>query len=161
MLNRTCRQCGAAFSGVRQQVWCSEICMLEGRSKKTGDCWIWPRTPNSASLKYTWQGVHLSLIKLLARLAGRSLYPRSALAQTCGNHLCVNPAHFDVKEAPCGNPAGGRGKFTDEDILYAARSTGSATDVAEKIGCSVGLVLAVRRGRLHSKLTGITRKVKP
>lgn len=161
MLNRTCRQCGATFQGARQQVWCSEICMLEGRTNKVGDCWIWPRSPNSASLQYTWQGAHQGVMRLLSRLTGKPLFERSQMDPTCGNSLCVNPAHFRVKPAPCGNPAGGRGKFTDEDVLYAARSTCSAVEAAEKIGCSVGLVRAVRKGRLHSGLTGIQPKARP
>ena len=160
MKDRVCSHCGNAFPGQRQQRWCSLLCMLEGRAERRGDCWIWHPTPGESRFQCTWRGKHWGMMYLLAELTGTTLFGRNVLAPRCGHQRCVNPHHFAVAPAGAPNPNGEKGRLTDEQVLAIAASTEGVRIVADQYGCAVNTVRAIKSGRIHSALTGISKPEK-
>ena len=121
-----------------------------------GDCWIWTgavfKSSGHGILSERDAGYHLPTY--VGQAAGLSKTPGSCISTSCGNRLCVNPAHSVLI------PFKSSTRLTAPDILGIVAATGRRKDIAAKYGVSLSTVEKIRAGHTWRSITGITPKTK-
>lgn len=131
---------------------------LSGRIRKDKNgCWIWEGPPDSRGRGHlgVWDGqkqttVHPHRLLYQSRFG---LLPRSRwVRNTCGNKLCVNPAHHTDTPPPVGEMASGAKLSNDtvrrmRDVYRILKEEGVATKAM------VGRLFGLDRKRAHEILT--------
>jgi len=142
-----------------------EMMKLIERTEEFGDCHLWTgSTTDQGYPTYKPFGCNCALVRrAMFQLNGGVLVPRVPIVTTCGEKLCINPAHLKAstvsavgKEA--GNRGGWKSKTRCAKIATAKRKTGKLTmEIAREIRMSneTGPVLAARHGIHRSLVTKI------
>lgn len=136
--------------------WCSPSCRLQQRSTHVGDCWIWtgPVFKSSGHGILSEQQVGYHLPTYVAMAAGFKKTPGKCVSTSCGNRLCVNPAHCVMV------PYKSAARLTPQDVLAILAATGRRKDIAAKYGVHITTVEKIRSGHTWSSITGLTPKPK-
>lgn len=72
---------------------------IKARCEMVGHCWLWPGakihdTPYIAVV-IDGRRVNVNAQKHVLRLAGWALPPGARVRESCGNTMCLNPAHLE------------------------------------------------------------------
>lgn len=72
---------------------------IKGRCDMAGDCWLWPGakihgTPYIA-VNIDGRRINVNAQKHMLALAGVRIHPGARIRETCGNAMCINPAHLE------------------------------------------------------------------
>lgn len=108
---------------------------IKDRTEEIGECWIWQQgtTNGYPSMKVKGCGCRL-VRRIVVELDGRPAQAREPVATTCGEALCVNPAHL--------------ARTTIRAIAKKAAAAGAFSGKAR--GAKIA---AAKRASAHSKLT--------
>ena len=139
---------------------------IKDRTDEVGDCWVWKKAITSGYPQLKVPGRACKLVRrLVVELDGRPAGARQPVITTCGDPLCVNPAHLKpVTVSEVGKRAaaagGWKGKARGSKIAAKKRATGKLTlEIAREIRMSEesGPVLSARYGVNRSLITRIKR----
>lgn len=141
---------------------------IKDRTVEEGDCWVWRgSTTGQGYPTMKPPGCGCSMVRRVAiELTGVNLKPRQPVVTTCGERLCVNPAHLKPSTtAAVAKAAAARGAFSTPlrgariaaakrekgklsmDIARDIRvSTDSSRALAELYGVHQSLISRVRAG---------------
>ena len=68
---------------------------IKARTEEVGDCWIWQQGTTNGYPQMKVQGRCCKLVRrMVVEIEGRPAEPRQPVVATCGEALCVNPAHL-------------------------------------------------------------------
>lgn len=142
---------------------------IKDRSVEVGDCWLWNQgTSTNGYPIMKLRGCGCKLVRrLAAESAGHELKERQPVIPTCGEKLCVNPAHMKPTTiSEVGKIAARRGAFSSHQraaSIAASRRSGRAkiteaiaseirasldpeTTLAQRYGVNRSLIGRIRRG---------------
>ena len=150
--------------------WCPiwTLDMIRARCTECGDCWEWQRAiSNDRYPTLRHKGRVINARRAVFEMAGGKLQPKSFIVNTCGNHLCLNPAHLkQVRQrdhlahvAALGAMSGPvrsariaatkraqTGKITLADANLIRASDEPVKVLAERYGLCLDRVYRIRRG---------------
>ena len=146
------------------------------RTQEVGDCVEWQGYVANRSPQVSHGGKITTVRKLIRELQGRPTPMGVFVSATCGNHLCVNPAHLidrtmsqhakmmsskidydaPVRIAKLQKSAAGRRKISDEGVAAALSDPRSSRAVADEHGVHKSLIARIRRGQAHRQLNAKT-----
>ena len=73
---------------------------IKARTEEVGDCWIWQQGATNGYPQMKVQGRCCKLVRrMVVEIEGRPAEPRQPVVVTCGEALCVNPAHLKATSA--------------------------------------------------------------
>lgn len=135
---------------------------IKARTIEDGDCWRWSGSTTSGGYPTMKpMGCDCTLVRrVVLDLVGVKLKPRQPTVTTCGERLCVNPAHLKPSTAAkVGQAAAARGAFSTTTrgakIAAAKRAANGklSMDIAREIRASTdtNAALAERHG-VHPSL---------
>lgn len=139
---------------------------IKDRTDEVGECWIWKQGTTNGYPQLKVPGRTCKLVRrLVVELDGRPAEVRQPVITTCGDPMCVNPAHLrqsSTSEVGKRTAAAGgwKGKARGSKIAAKKRATGKLTmEIAREIRMSVesGPVLSARYGVDKSLVNRIKR----
>lgn len=144
------------------------IAHIKDRTEEVGDCWIWQQGSTNGYPQMKIQGRCCKLVRrMVVDLDGRPAEPRQPVITTCGEMLCVNPAHLKATSTSdaamrAAEKGAWKGKARAAKIASTRRANVNKKldmDKAREIRMSneSGPVLAARYGVNRSLINGIKR----
>jgi hypothetical protein len=141
---------------------------IRARSVEEGECWIWQRGMSNG-YPYMHDGFGRgapcrTVARVLAEALGKNTKGR-IVTMTCGDRLCVNPAHVGVttRSAAMKRGLAKRGSLpitsikrladvshahshiTWDDVHAIRAATGTCREISERVGVSKDAVTRIRR----------------
>lgn len=143
---------------------------IRGRCDEIADCWIWAKATSESGypiVKVRGCGCRL-VRRLVLDLVGTPVMPRQPVVTTCGEKLCVNPAHLKASTiAAVAKASADQGAFSGmaraAKIANFKRSKSAKLDIDKareiRLSSESGPVLAARYGVNKSVINNIKRGV--
>ena len=142
---------------------------IKARTEEVGDCWIWQM--GCSTNGYPQMKIQGRCCKMVRRMVvaidGRPAEPRQPVVATCGEALCVNPAHLKATStSDAAKRAAKRGVWSGKargaKIAAARRSQPDVKLDMEKareirMSAESGPVLAERYGVTRNRINDIKR----
>jgi len=143
---------------------------LRDRSEEVGECWIWQQGNGARGYPVIKPpgGLPTTVRRIAAALAGKPPAPRQPVLATCGERLCVNPAHMQpTTVANVGKQAAKRGgwkgivraaniartkraapgaKLSDAQVVEIRASSEPETVLGLRYGVNRSYIGRIRRG---------------
>ena len=142
---------------------------IKSRTEEVGDCWIWQQGATNGYPQMKVQGRCCKLVRrMVVEIDGRPAEPRQPVVATCGEALCVNPAHLKATStSDAAKRAAKKGAWQGKARAAKIAKTRRRSNVNKKLdidkareirmSTESGPVLAARYGVNRSLISRIKR----
>lgn len=153
------------------------ILRIQGHVIEDGECWNWTGAVQTCGATPTmrWNGATGSVRRFILVDKGNAPAGRTLATYTCGNPLCVNPAHLAwvsrksvqqrttrershqsdiIRNKKIADKARQHSKLTHEQALAVREAEGNQYVIAARFGISQATVSAIKTGRTWRSYDG-------